>query len=197
MGLTALLALLAAGGCSPLWHTRPGGQSAESAQQGDGRNGLAALLKDAARFGTLSTGERQLELFTVENRYQQQRSPYNLLRVALLMALSDPDRPDGAAIRSNLKYYVARQDSTGAKNDLGALASVLLQVLEARAALLRDKDVLQRKVERYKADVDRLNKNLDQHEADEQKLNKQLNQLKAIEQKLNERGKREMIQVPP
>ncbi len=166
----ALTSVLALAGCATLWspHKTPVPASV-SADQGEMPDDLDRLIEESKRFSGLSGPERQLALVREEKRYQQLQTPYNLIRLALLMSLVDPGRSDTALVVDGLREYVRGRGADSRPGRLAALAAYLSQVLEQHGRLLEENDTLQKK----------------------------LNELKAIEQKLNDQNKRDMIQVPP
>lgn len=186
-------------GCSTVWnmHSRQGPPAPAVTEKppGPAAHTVASLLTAGERYKALSPEARQRELARVKARYRRDRSADNLMRLALLTALSDSYRPDGADVRARLKAYVDQGE--GRHGPWGPLAGLLLHVLDERARLVQEKQTLRRQLNRHEADVRRLNEKLDRHEADEQRLSDKLDQLKAIEQKLNERSKREVMKLPP
>ncbi len=197
-GAPALAIVLMLSGCATVWnmhgqHSQPPGAAAAEAPPPTPT--VARLLGDGERYKSLTEEAQRRELTEVKERYRQRRSPDNLMRLALLMALSDTYRPDGAHVRTRLRDYVKQDNDRGGQ--WAPLASLLLHVLDERTRLLQETRTLRRKLDQHEADVRRLNDKLDQHKADEQRLSDKLNQLKAIEQKLNERSKREVIRIPP
>lgn len=161
-------ALLVLGGCTTLWSPHVPPAHASSAQ-GEASDDLDRLVGDASRFSGLSESERRLALESEEKRYQQHQTPYNLIKLALLMTLVEPGQGETDGVIAGLRDYVTARRGQARHARTVALATFLSQVLERHNRLLERNDTLQSK----------------------------LNELKAIEQKLNEQNKRDMIQVPP
>jgi len=167
-GWITLAAVLLLGGCATLWNTHKSA-AAVSATQDEMPDDMGRLMDDASRFSGLSESERRSALVREEKRYRQTRTPYNLVRLAMLMTMIDPAGEDTAPVLADLRGYVKERRGDLPHKDMAALAALLSHALEQRSQLLEQNGILQKK----------------------------LNELKAIEQKLNEQNKRDMIQVPP
>lgn len=158
-GSIALAVVLMLGGCAALWQPQappgpPPVQSPPPAVQAEAPDELDRLMEDASRFSGLSASERQSALGAEEKRYQQRRTPYNLMRLALLMTLTDPDQGQTDEVVDALHDYATQRRG---HTRMGALAAFLSQVLARHGRLLGRNDTLQRKLNELKAIEQKLN----------------------------------------
>jgi len=126
------------------------------------------LLHEAERFAGLTPDAQQPVLAEAQLRHDREQTPLTLVRLALLLSVSEPDRQDSADAAARLRNLLDAPPDASA-GDLEALARLLMQVLDEREHLLAQNAELQRK----------------------------LNQLKAIEQQLGDRDGADAPQPVP
>lgn len=165
-----------------------------SAETGNGDNGAPAtdieiveadtppapdvLLEDYLHFahewlGKSETSRRQ-DYTAAERAYDSEPSSPNLMRLALLTALTHPDRPGtNDRVRDELRKWIASGNNEVERNHLLSSAVILLHVLDERENLLT------------------------QLTARTRELQGKLDELKAIEQELRERDSTDIIRTLP
>lgn len=131
------------------------------------------MTQRANNWLALSREAQRQEHQRAEALYQQSGSLQDLLDLALLAVLKNPERPETTRrIRNNLRTHIEQSTNAGNSNELTALARPLLQILDERERLLG------------------------QLATQNETLQHQLNELKAIEEQLRERSGSEPIQAP-
>jgi hypothetical protein len=132
-----------------------------------------AMTQRANDWLALSREAQRQEYLRAESLYQQSGSLRDLVDLALLAALRNPERPETTRrIRSNLRAHVEQNAQAGGNDELTAIARPLLQILDERERLLG------------------------QLATQNETLQHQLNELKAIEEQLRDRSGSEPIQAP-
>jgi hypothetical protein len=132
------------------------------------------LLRQAEHYLALSPEAQDLEYTRVEANRQADPTGPNLIHLALLAALTAPERPGAYdALRDELDDWLTQQDKGSNEGNLLPFAGIVLHLLEER--------------ERLMAQLTSQNEEL-QHKLDE---------LKAIEQQLRERDSTEIIRTLP
>lgn len=122
---------------------------------------------------TLSREAQRQEFQRAEARYQQSGSPQDLIDLALLAALRNPERAETAKrIRGNLRNHIEQGINAGENDEITPLARLLLQILDERERLIG------------------------QLTSQNETLQNQLNELKAIEEQLRDRSGSEPIRAP-
>ncbi len=133
-----------------------------------------ALVLRANAWLTLSREAQRQEFLRTETLYQQSGSLPDLIDLALLAALRNPERTETMKrIRNHLRSQIEQSKSTEENDERMALARSLLQILDERERLMG------------------------QLTSQNETLQNQLNELKAIEEQLRDRSGSEPMQTPP
>lgn len=127
------------------------------------------LLRDAAQYSGLPPDTQREAIEDAETRLNIEQTPHALVRFALLLSLSEPNRQSDADTSARLRNLIARPPADADSAELAPLAQVLARLLDDRGRMA----------------------------AQNAELKHKLNQLKAIEQQLGDRDGADMPPPAP
>ncbi|MCC6301589.1 MAG: hypothetical protein IT489_02165 [Gammaproteobacteria bacterium] len=108
------------------------------------------LLRDAVRYDGLSPDERRAAIDEAGTRLDIEQTPQALVRFALLLSLSEPNRQTDADISARLRELFTQSPQTD-DTDLVSLARILAHSLSERERLSTQNAELMRKLNQLKA----------------------------------------------
>lgn len=112
---------------------------------------MIELLRYAEQYAGMSPEAQHQTIAEAETRYNVEQTSFSLLRYALLLSLSEPDRQTDAGTVARLRDLLARPVVGDDDKDVIPFAQLLAHVLDEREHLLVQNAELQRKLNQLKA----------------------------------------------